>query len=94
MRSRHHKVLHPLVGKPLIQRVLELIEGAGAARIMVVLGHHADEVRTSLPDWVDTVVQEPQLGTGHALQIAAQQLKAMNPARLLVHYGDAALVQT
>jgi bifunctional UDP-N-acetylglucosamine pyrophosphorylase/glucosamine-1-phosphate N-acetyltransferase len=42
---------------------------------------------------VDTVVQEPQLGTGHALQIAAQQLKAMNPARLLVHYGDAALVQ-
>ena len=93
MRSRHPKVLHPLVGKPLIQRVLDLIEGAGASHVVVVLGHQADQVRKRLPESIDTVVQEPQLGTGHALQVAAQRLKTFGAERLLVHYGDEALVR-
>ena len=93
MRSRHPKVLHPLVGKPLIQRVLDLIEGAGASHVVVVLGHQADQVRKRLPESIDTVVQEPQLGTGHALQVAAQRLKTFRAERLLVHYGDEALVR-
>jgi bifunctional UDP-N-acetylglucosamine pyrophosphorylase / glucosamine-1-phosphate N-acetyltransferase len=93
MHSRRHKVLHPLAGKTLIQRVLDLIAGAGAQRIVVVLGHHADEVRKSLPEWVNTVIQSPQLGTGHAVQVAAAQVRAMQPDRVLVHYGDEALVR-
>ena len=93
MHSRRHKVLHDLAGKPLIQRVLELLDGAGATTIVVVLGHQAEQVRRVLPESVETVVQEPQLGTGHALQVAAACLQRFGAARLLVHYGDEALVR-
>ena len=93
MRSRQPKVLHPLAGKALIQRVLDLVYGAGAQRIVVVLGHQADTVRKALPESVDAVIQEPQLGTGHALQVAAARLRNMSTDRVLVHYGDAALLR-
>jgi bifunctional UDP-N-acetylglucosamine pyrophosphorylase/glucosamine-1-phosphate N-acetyltransferase len=93
MRSRRHKVLHSLAGRPLIQRVLELIHGAGAHDIVVVLGHQADQVRKALPESIHTIVQEPQLGTGHALQVAAERLRSFGAERLLVHYGDEALVR-
>src|SRR5579884_2118742 len=52
MRSRHPKVLHPLCGKPIIQRVLGLVAGAGASQVVVVVGHGADEVRAALPESV------------------------------------------
>jgi bifunctional UDP-N-acetylglucosamine pyrophosphorylase/glucosamine-1-phosphate N-acetyltransferase len=93
MRSSLHKVLHLLGGKPLIQRVLDLLFGAGATHIVVVLGHQSDQVRKMLPESVDTVVQEPQLGTGHAVQVAAERLQHYGAERLLVHYGDEALVR-
>jgi bifunctional UDP-N-acetylglucosamine pyrophosphorylase/glucosamine-1-phosphate N-acetyltransferase len=93
MRSRRHKVLHLLGGKPLIQRVLDLLHGAGASRVVVVLGHQADQVRMTLPESVDTVVQQPQLGTGHAVQVAAERIQQYGAERLLVHYGDEALVR-
>jgi bifunctional UDP-N-acetylglucosamine pyrophosphorylase/glucosamine-1-phosphate N-acetyltransferase len=93
MRSRRHKVLHLLGGKPLIQRVLDLLQGAGASHVVVVLGHEAEQVRRMLPDSVATVVQEPQLGTGHAVQVAAEAVQRLGAERLLVHYGDEALVR-
>jgi bifunctional UDP-N-acetylglucosamine pyrophosphorylase/glucosamine-1-phosphate N-acetyltransferase len=93
MRSGHHKVLHQLAGKPLIQRVLGLLDSAGAEHIVVVLGHQADEVRQVLPASVETVIQAEQLGTGHAVQVAAECLQRFGAERLLVHYGDEALVR-
>jgi len=93
MRSSRHKVLHLLGGKPLIQRVLDLLRGAGVTNVVVVLGHEPDQVRQMLPESVDTVIQEPQLGTGHAVQVAAERLKQYGADRLLVHYGDEALVR-
>ena len=93
MGSRKHKVLHELAGKRLIQRVLDLLGGAGATKVVVVLGHQADQVRKVLPESVETVVQEPQLGTGHAVQVAAECLQRLGAERLLVHYGDEALVR-
>jgi bifunctional UDP-N-acetylglucosamine pyrophosphorylase/glucosamine-1-phosphate N-acetyltransferase len=93
MRSRRPKVLHHLAGKPLIQRVLALVQGAGAQRVVVVLGHQADEVRLALPESIDVVVQAPQLGTGHAMQVAAPHVQRLNPGRVLVHLGDGALVR-
>jgi bifunctional UDP-N-acetylglucosamine pyrophosphorylase/glucosamine-1-phosphate N-acetyltransferase len=93
MRSRRHKVLHELGGKPLIQRVLDLLGGAGASQVVVVLGHQAEQLRKALPESVETVVQEPQLGTGHAVQVAADRLQRSGAERLLVHYGDEALVR-
>ncbi|HLZ28527.1 MAG TPA: bifunctional UDP-N-acetylglucosamine diphosphorylase/glucosamine-1-phosphate N-acetyltransferase GlmU [Chloroflexota bacterium] len=93
MRSNRHKVLHLLGGRPLIERVLDLLQGAGVARVVVVLGHAGDQVRRLLPESVDTAIQEPQLGTGHAVRVAAAQLQPYGAERLLVHYGDAALVR-
>jgi bifunctional UDP-N-acetylglucosamine pyrophosphorylase / glucosamine-1-phosphate N-acetyltransferase len=93
MRSQRQKVLHLLCGKPLILRVLDLVKAAGAAHVVVVLGHHAEQVRSSLPEPISTVVQMPQLGTGHAVQVAADQIRASGADSLLVHLGDNALVR-
>jgi bifunctional UDP-N-acetylglucosamine pyrophosphorylase / glucosamine-1-phosphate N-acetyltransferase len=93
MRSARPKMLHSLAGRPLVERVLDLLSQAGASSIVVVLGHQADQVRRALPESVDTVLQEPQLGTGHAVQVAAEQIKATGADRLLVHLGDVALVR-
>jgi bifunctional UDP-N-acetylglucosamine pyrophosphorylase/glucosamine-1-phosphate N-acetyltransferase len=93
MRSQHPKVLHPLAGKTLIARVLELIQGAGAQHVVVVLGHQVDEVRRALPESIDVVVQSPQLGTGHAVQVAAPRVQELGAARVLVHLGDEALIR-
>jgi bifunctional UDP-N-acetylglucosamine pyrophosphorylase/glucosamine-1-phosphate N-acetyltransferase len=93
MRSRVPKVLHPLAGRPLIGRVLDLIRGAGAEHVVVVLGHQSDQVRPALPESVDVVVQSPQLGTGHAVQVAAPRVRQLGADRVLVHLGDEALVR-
>jgi bifunctional UDP-N-acetylglucosamine pyrophosphorylase/glucosamine-1-phosphate N-acetyltransferase len=60
---------------------------------VVVLGHDSDQVRRVLPESVETVIQEPQLGTGHAVQVASARLKQLGADRILVHYGDEALVR-
>jgi bifunctional UDP-N-acetylglucosamine pyrophosphorylase / glucosamine-1-phosphate N-acetyltransferase len=93
MRSARHKMLHALGGRPLIQRVLDLLGQAGASSVVVVLGHQAEQVRRALPESVDTVIQDPQLGTGHAVQVATERIQRSGAQRLLVHLGDAALVR-
>lgn len=93
MRSALHKVLHPVGGKPLIQRALDLAVGVGADDPVVVLGHLPEQVRAVLPPSTRTVVQEPQRGTGHAVQVAADLLRQDGADRLLVLYGDTALVE-
>ncbi len=93
MRSRLPKVLHALAGQPLILRVLQLVQSAGAEHTVVVLGHEADQVRRCLPESVVVVVQEQQLGTGHAVRVAADQLQQLGAERVLVHLGDEALVR-
>jgi bifunctional UDP-N-acetylglucosamine pyrophosphorylase/glucosamine-1-phosphate N-acetyltransferase len=93
MRSARHKMLHSLGGRPLIRRVLDVLDQAGASSVVVVLGHQAEQVRRELPESVATVIQEPQLGTGHAVQIAAEHLQRSGAERVLVHLGDVALVR-
>jgi bifunctional UDP-N-acetylglucosamine pyrophosphorylase/glucosamine-1-phosphate N-acetyltransferase len=95
MRSRLPKVLHPVAGRPLVAWVLEAVRAAGCRRILVVVGHGADEVRAALPasdlESVEWVVQRQQRGTGHALLQVAPRLAG--PARLLVVSGDVPLVR-
>ncbi len=93
MRSARHKLLHQLAGRPLLQHVLELVHGVGASAIVVVLGHQAEQVRRELPESVEAVIQDPQLGTGHAVQVAADAVQRSGAERLLVHLGDVALVR-
>ncbi len=98
MRSALPKVLHPLAGRPLLEHVLATARAvAGAlgrpARPVVVVGHGAASVRAAFArdPAVRFVLQEPQLGTGHAARQAAPLLDDAEPT--LVLYGDVPLVQ-
>ncbi|HUL67925.1 MAG TPA: bifunctional UDP-N-acetylglucosamine diphosphorylase/glucosamine-1-phosphate N-acetyltransferase GlmU [Burkholderiaceae bacterium] len=98
MRSAQPKVLHCLAGKPMLSHVLETARAvgrtrAGAARIVVVVGHGVDRVRARFEHEGDVgfVVQEPQLGTGHAVRQAIPLLDETQPT--LVLYGDVPLLR-
>ena len=75
MRSDLPKVLHPLAGRPLLAHVLHIARALERhAPVVVVVGHQADLVKAAFADepGLDFVVQEPQLGTGHAVMTAAK----------------------
>lgn len=83
MRSALPKVLHPVLGRSMLGHVLACASGAlPAARIVVVVGRGADQVREHLstiaPD-VRTALQAQQLGTGHAVRAALASLAAPEP---------------
>ncbi|HRP76520.1 MAG TPA: bifunctional UDP-N-acetylglucosamine diphosphorylase/glucosamine-1-phosphate N-acetyltransferase GlmU [Rhodocyclaceae bacterium] len=91
MRSELPKVLHPIAGRAMLEHVVNTARALGARRICVVFGHGGEAVRERLdaPDllWVR---QEPQLGTGHAVQQALPELSDDAPAMIL--YGDVPLI--
>lgn len=92
MYSNLPKVLHPLAGKPLLRHVVDTARGLAPARLVVVYGHGGETVRQTLDaEDIRWALQEPQLGTGHAL---AQALPCLLPdLPTLVLYGDVPLVQ-
>jgi len=91
MRSDLPKVLQLLAGKPLLAHVLAGSRALAADDICVVYGHGGEAVRSSIADdslrWV---LQEEQLGTGHALQQAMPETPDSN--RVLVLFGDVPLL--
>jgi bifunctional UDP-N-acetylglucosamine pyrophosphorylase/glucosamine-1-phosphate N-acetyltransferase len=89
MRSTLPKVLHPVCGRPMILHVLDAVRAVAAERVIVVLGHGHEEVRPHLPTDVAVALQEQQLGTGHAVMAAAQQVL---PGPMLVVPGDTPLL--
>jgi bifunctional UDP-N-acetylglucosamine pyrophosphorylase/glucosamine-1-phosphate N-acetyltransferase len=93
MMSDLPKVAHEAVGRSLVNWVLAAAEPLGASSTVVVVGHGADEVRSHLPDWVTTTVQEEQLGTGHATQVGLDALEDIDASdTILVLYGDTPLL--
>jgi bifunctional UDP-N-acetylglucosamine pyrophosphorylase/glucosamine-1-phosphate N-acetyltransferase len=91
MRSRLPKVLHRAAGRPLLDWVLDAARAAGCGRILVVVGHGAEQVRAEIGGGDLTwVVQARQRGTGHAL--AQVEERTDGPALLLVLSGDVPLV--
>jgi len=93
MKSARPKVLHTLGGRHLLQHVLDAAAALGETRTIVVTGHGADEVErsTKAPGLV-FVRQQPQLGTGHALQQAAPRLD--DDGTTLVLNGDVPLIES
>ncbi len=91
MRSVLPKVLQPLAGKPMLGHVLAAARALEAQRICVVYGHGGEQVRARLdaPD-LAWALQEPQLGTGHAVQQALPHLG--DEGHALVLYGDVPLI--
>ncbi|HUG43260.1 MAG TPA: bifunctional UDP-N-acetylglucosamine diphosphorylase/glucosamine-1-phosphate N-acetyltransferase GlmU [Acidobacteriota bacterium] len=92
-RSDLPKVLHRLCGRPMIEYLLETLSATGIDRIFVVVGPGDDPVRQALQGrHLDFVVQERQLGTGHAVQCAVAALSGLEGS-LLVLYGDTPFVE-
>jgi len=75
MKSSRSKVLHPVGGRPMIDWVTALARGAGVEKIVCVVGEGNADVRAAAEaQGLEIAVQEPQLGTGHAVQCAKQAL--------------------
>jgi len=91
MRAELPKVLHRAAGRPLLAWVLDAARAAGCGRILVVVGHGAEQVRAEIGGRDLTwVVQAEQRGTGHAL--AQVEDRIAGQAQLLVLSGDVPLV--
>ena len=96
MKSALPKVLHEAAGQPLLGWVLAAVRAAGCERIVVVVGHGAEQVRAAFAgEDLTWLVQAEQRGTGHALLQAEPALdpKAAAAATLLVVSGDVPLVR-
>jgi len=91
MRSDLPKVLHPLAGKPLLAHVVDCARSLGPGRIVIVYGHGGEAVpRAIAGEDLLWALQEPQLGTGHAVMQALPHLDPAAPT--LVLYGDVPLI--
>jgi bifunctional UDP-N-acetylglucosamine pyrophosphorylase/glucosamine-1-phosphate N-acetyltransferase len=93
MKSATPKVLHPVAGSPMIEYVLETAAALTPATCTVIVGHGAEAVKAALAGHADVrfVLQEPQLGTGHALMQAAPLFEGVSGTLLLLS-GDAPLL--
>ena len=65
------KVLHKISGKSLLQRVINSCDDLNPDQIFIITGHKSKEVQKSIPEnkKIQFIIQEPQLGTGHAIQV-------------------------
>ena len=93
MKSALPKVLHRLGGQSLLQHVLQAAAGLGAERTVVVTGHGAAAVEAAVGPAARCVRQEPQCGTGHAVQQAAPALDTAQPTTVVLN-GDVPLIRT
>ncbi|MBO9496490.1 bifunctional UDP-N-acetylglucosamine diphosphorylase/glucosamine-1-phosphate N-acetyltransferase GlmU [Thalassotalea sp. G20_0] len=97
MKSKLPKVLHRIAGKPMLEHVilsaLHTQRKVGDGKIHVVIGHGAEQVKQALGHYdLNWVVQEEQLGTGHAVQQALPGCKGADV--VLVLYGDVPLIHS
>lgn len=90
MRSHLPKVLQPLAAKPLLQHVIDTADQLSSEQVIAVVGHGADSVKAQVTGQsLEFVMQEQQLGTGHAVQQTVEHLKDDDTALIL--YGDVPL---
>lgn len=92
MKSDLHKVLHPVAGRPMIEHLLASAAELGAGRQVVVAGHGRDQLETALGRRAAIAVQEPQLGTAHAVLQAREALAGFS-GEVLVLYADVPFVR-
>lgn len=92
MNSTLPKVLHTVGGRSLLDWVIQSARSAGAARVVVIVGHGREAVIESLPENVEYAVQDKQLGTGHAARCAEPLLKDWT-GPIVVLSGDVPLLR-
>jgi bifunctional UDP-N-acetylglucosamine pyrophosphorylase/glucosamine-1-phosphate N-acetyltransferase len=94
MKARRPKVLHPMAGLPIIGHVLRTAAALHPASVLLIVGHQADEVQRALAGspGLRFAIQEPQLGTGHAV-LAAEPFVEGRTGTLVLLYGDVPLLR-
>ena len=90
MKSSLPKVLHPIAGKPLINHVIETAKFLTSDPLSIIVGHGAEQVKQELSEQHTFILQEQQLGTGHAVQQALPYFR--NDSVVLILYGDVPLI--
>ncbi len=93
MKSDLHKVLHPIAGRPMLMHLMASIDALKPERKVVVVGDKAEQIEAALGGSASLAVQEPQLGTGHAVQQAEAALEGFE-GDVLILYGDVPFVPT
>ena len=91
MKSDRPKVAHEVLGRPMVNWVAEAARAAGCERVVAVTGHRADAVEVLLGE-IESVRQESQLGTGHAVMSAREAIGDFHGS-LVVLSGDTPLLQ-
>lgn len=97
MKSDLPKVVHPVGGRPMVCAVVDACVAVGCSRVVAVVGHMQEKVREALASYgarIAFAVQQPQLGTGHAVQCAREAMGAFAPTTdVLVLCGDGPLIR-
>lgn len=95
MNSELPKVLHELGGKPMLEHVVSTANSLADAKIHVVIGHGAESVKAHFEsaEELTWVVQEQQLGTGHAVAQAMPDIELTNDDSVLVLCGDVPMIK-
>lgn len=91
MKSDLHKVLHPVAGRPMVEHLLASLDELQPAHTVLVVGSGREQLEARLGARATCVVQEPQHGTGHAVQQAEGTLAGFD-GDVLVLYGDVPFV--
>ncbi|MCK5127483.1 MAG: NTP transferase domain-containing protein [candidate division Zixibacteria bacterium] len=90
MKSDLPKVLHEILGKPMLRHVLDTLKSININKIAVVVGHKAEMVQSQMADFdgnLDFILQAKQLGTGHAVMVTEEALADFE-GNILVVAGD------
>lgn len=92
MKSKKAKVLHDVFGKPMLHHVLDAVALLSPSQSIVILGHQEETVRRCLDEYnVEIVIQEDQLGTGHAVRVARPAIQS-GSGEVMILCGDTPLI--
>ena len=90
MKSFQSKVMHPIIDRPMLGYIIDALRAVQVERIVIVVGYQAQTIQEAFPD-CEFALQEPQLGTGHAV-MQCQQLKDATGDTLVIN-GDGPCIQ-
>lgn len=91
MKSKLYKVLHPVLGRPMVQHVVQQLKPLHLNKIVTIVGFGAEKVKETLEGESEFALQEEQLGTGHAVMQAEPLLKGKKGTTIVV-CGDTPLI--
>ena len=91
MKSDRSKLMHTIIDRSMLAYIIDALRAVSVQRIVVIVGYQAESIKEAFPD-VEFALQEPQLGTGHAVMQAQKYLEGKK-GKVLVLNGDVPLLR-